>query len=275
MPSPGRRGATPPTPSQGWSLLPEHPGRPTHRHPDASHPASPWLPTRSHPCRHPAVAGSLPYALTRMGLPPVYRACFPQLPPGQDPIGPLPGSAQPQITSDPAAPSKSKSAQAALLVGPGRLGHARHQTYSVTPIREHLKLFLEACTLSVHPLRIHSSSTLGSPCCPVGFASCNRPSIFRFLSRLRCIFSTPLLGHSLCHSASQTTFKSAFTTTTSSSFSRTTPTYISTDPLSFAAPRSPQGTRFALHTTAIDGSECGRDLPRFGLDSISPEIGCL
>jgi hypothetical protein len=37
MPSPGRRGEPPQAPSQGWIFLPEHPGRPSHRHPVNSH----------------------------------------------------------------------------------------------------------------------------------------------------------------------------------------------------------------------------------------------
>jgi hypothetical protein len=33
--------------------------------------------------------------------------------------------------------------------------------------------------------------------------------------------------------------------------------------------------RVLVRARSIDGSECGRDRPRFGLDSINPEIGCL
>ncbi len=36
-----------------------------------------------------------------------------------------------------------------------------------------------------------------------------------------------------------------------------------------------KGDRMKMLMLTIDGSECGRDRPRFGLDSISPEIGCL
>ena len=85
MPSPGRRGEPPQAPSQGWIFLPEHPGRPPHRHPDNSH----------------SVGNRLD----------------------------LLGSAQPQSTSDSAAPSKIKTA---LSARSGRLGHTRHPFHSVT-----------------------------------------------------------------------------------------------------------------------------------------------
>ncbi len=172
MPSPGRLGHTP-VPSKGWdpprfrcasSARSTHAlTRPPWGHspdaltrmelsPGAPGPAIAPPPGRQPPGRlavvprqelpmpSPGRCGVTPLRPHKDGPPAGVPGRLSHLPPGRDPFGPRPGSAQSQIASDPAAPSKTKSA---LWVGSGRLGHTRHPTHSVTPIREHLKLFLE------------------------------------------------------------------------------------------------------------------------------------